>query len=81
MRKLPPEVAIDFKRTATPTPTVGDVRQQTALQDAGEPVVLATQDPELRALVTSLRIVAVYPDTVTGDGEWKSCFKVEVVRR
>lgn len=81
MKKLQPVAVEDLKRTATPTPTVGELRQQTAFQDASAPVVLVTGDPELRALLDTLRVVQVYPDTWSSGGEWKGCFKVEIVRR
>ena len=58
--------------------TVGKLRQQCALSDADQPIVIVSDDPEIKAL--HLEVVEVFPDTTGPDGEWGSTFKVKVRR-
>jgi hypothetical protein len=60
--------------------TVGNLRQQTALMDAYEPVVVIVKDERLKALLEGSELVVkrVYPDTTDADGDWTPTFKIEI---
>ncbi len=59
---------------------VGELRQQSALADADRPVIISSDDEELKTLLGTrkLRVVEFYPDTTDGDGKWNSTFKIKV---
>lgn len=59
---------------------VGEIRQQSAFADADRPVIIISDDEELKTLLgaRNLRVVEFYPDTTDGDGKWRSTFKIKV---
>lgn len=59
---------------------VGELRQQSALADSDRPVIIISDDDELKGLLGArkLRVVEFYPDTTDGDGKWNSTFKIKV---
>ncbi len=59
---------------------VGELRQQSALADADRPVIIISDDEELKVLLggRKLRVVEFYPDTTDGEGKWNSTFKIKV---
>ena len=60
--------------------SVGEMRAQSAYQDGDTPIELVSEDPEVAAVLSELRIVKCYPDTVNSKGVWTSTFKIEVVK-
>ena len=60
---------------------VGELRQQSALADADRPVIIISDDEELKVLLggRKLRVAEFYPDTTDGEGKWNSTFKIKVV--
>lgn len=61
--------------------TVGDLRSQSALAESQRPVIVVTDDDDLKELISSLEVVEVYPDTTDGQRNWNSTFKIKVRRK
>jgi hypothetical protein len=59
---------------------VGNMRFQAAYCDGKTPVILVSDDPEVKALLRGLKVVRSYPDTTDSDGAWNSSFKIQVER-
>lgn len=56
---------------------VGELRSQCAYQDGKTPVIVITNDPQLRHL--KLRVVQFFPDTQAWPGgPWGSVFKIKI---
>ncbi len=59
---------------------VGELRAQAAYTDSQTPVIVITDDEELRKLLGGRKLVVAefYPDTTDGDGHFNRSFKVKV---
>ena len=61
-------------------PTVGKLRQQSALCDSDRPVMVKVEDEELLKLLggQTISVIRVYPDMTHPGGHFRSTFKVEI---
>ena len=58
----------------------GTLRQQSALLDADTPIIIVTEDKELRKFLQgrNIKVVEFYPDTTDGEGNFNRTFKIKV---